>query len=652
MKHIKKFAIFLPFFVFCGLATASFALAAGVPTVTTSQPANITQNSATLRGSVFPNDNITTVWVEYGTSSLLAARIDLYQVTPQNTSYEVVASLTGLQANTTYYYRVVGQNSYGTSQGSIVNFSTNYGTTSNAPVVQTFSAYSITSNSGTLSGTVNPNGYSTTYWFEYGTSPSLGNMTTSQSLGSGTSGVSLNAPLSGLSTNATYYFRLVADNTYGRTQGSITSFITSGSGLSSLPTVQTNAATGVYQTGATLNGNVHSQGSNTTVWFEYGLSSGSLTNTSNSMTIGSGSDYVPATVTISNLLQNTTYYFRAVARNNSGTSTGQTLSFLSGGGGGGTLPPVYGQPPTAQTGFITLFSGGNISLNGRVDPRGESGTAWFEYGPTVNLGKSTPREFVPTRGFLGSFSSKITIPTEVQYYFRGVAQNRYGTAYGETLIFTLPKGTGGSGGANNTNDGNDGSSGGQTGATSTETGGSDAQSGSDGECLVLTPSLADPTLLPGSEFSYTITYKNSCSGEVKRAELKLSLPAGVTFLATNHPVLAQDGGTITYSLETIPGGFQSAIVARGLVKKELKEGESALFKVDLSFIDSRGRSQVLVVYLPATVGKISGFTGNVLDAFRYLLGSWWFWLVLIVVMLAFAFYWVFVRRSGDLADGA
>lgn len=645
---MKRTAVLAGFSTFASLLLfgalfMTTAFAAGVPIVTTSPATNITSNSGVLRGTVFPNDNVTTVWIEYGTSSLLGARIDLYSISPQNTSYDVTASLNGLQPNTYYYYRLMGQNSYGTSQGSIVSFSTNSGpSTGNAPIVQTFSAYNLTSNSGTLSGTVNPNGYLTTYWFEYGTSPSLGNLTTSQTIGSGTGNVTVSATLTGLATNGTYYFRVIADNAYGRSQGSIASFATTGSGQASLPTVQTNAATNIFQNTATMNARVHPQGSNTTVWFEYGLSSGSLSTITNSAYIGTMSDYAPTAVTVSNLLPNTSYYFRAVARNNSGTSYGQTLSFISsnsGSGGGGTL---YGQPPTVSTGFITLFSGGNIAFSGKVNPQNETATAWFEYGQTQNLGLATSREAVTARGFFGDFSSRATITTGAPYYFRAAAQNRYGTSYGETLTFTLPRSSGPStpppGSANPLPP-----------ATSTSSENEPGE-GSNGECLTVTPSLEDPTLLPGAEYVYTVTYKNNCAGGIQSANLKIVLPLGVGFGAANHPVLSQDGNTVSYDLGAIPGGFQSAIVTRGLVKSGLTASDTLLFKSDLSFVDAGGRTQTFSAYLPATVGQAAGFTGNILDAFRYLLGSWWFWLILIVIVVVFIFYWIFVRKTGEVIE--
>jgi len=94
------------------------------------------------------------------------------------------------------------------------------------PTVTTGSATSVTSSSATLNGTVNPNGSSTTYYFQYGTSTSYGSSTTSTSAGSGTSDVSVDASISGRSSNTTYHYRLVATNSAGTSYGDDQSFTT------------------------------------------------------------------------------------------------------------------------------------------------------------------------------------------------------------------------------------------------------------------------------------------------------------------------------------------------------------------------------------------------------------------------------------------
>ncbi len=92
------------------------------------------------------------------------------------------------------------------------------------PTVNTGSATSVTSSSATLNGTVNPNGASTTYYFEYGTS--YGSTTTETDAGSGTEEVSVSADLTGLSEGTTYHFRLVATNSAGTNYGDDTTFTT------------------------------------------------------------------------------------------------------------------------------------------------------------------------------------------------------------------------------------------------------------------------------------------------------------------------------------------------------------------------------------------------------------------------------------------
>ncbi|MBF0103166.1 MAG: trypsin-like serine protease [Desulfobacterales bacterium] len=96
-----------------------------------------------------------------------------------------------------------------------------------SPTVTTKSATSVTSTSAILNGTVNPNGLSTTYYFEYGTGTNYGSSTSSQNALSGTSAVSVTASLKNLSANSLYHFRLVAKNSAGTTNGTDQTFTTS-----------------------------------------------------------------------------------------------------------------------------------------------------------------------------------------------------------------------------------------------------------------------------------------------------------------------------------------------------------------------------------------------------------------------------------------
>lgn len=94
------------------------------------------------------------------------------------------------------------------------------------PSVTTGSATSISSDCATLNGTINPNGKSSTYYFEYGTTTGYGSSTSSTSAGSGSSAVSVSSPITGLSPNTTYHYRLAGTNSDGTSLGSDKTFTT------------------------------------------------------------------------------------------------------------------------------------------------------------------------------------------------------------------------------------------------------------------------------------------------------------------------------------------------------------------------------------------------------------------------------------------
>ncbi|MEV6925027.1 hypothetical protein AB0M46_11075 [Dactylosporangium sp. NPDC051485] len=100
------------------------------------------------------------------------------------------------------------------------------------PTVTTGSATSVAGTAATIAGTVSPNGLSTTYHFEYGTTTSYGTQTPSPdgSAGSGTTAAPVSANLSGLTASTTYHYRLVATNSAGATNGSDATFTTSTAG--------------------------------------------------------------------------------------------------------------------------------------------------------------------------------------------------------------------------------------------------------------------------------------------------------------------------------------------------------------------------------------------------------------------------------------
>ena len=141
---------------------------------------------ATLNGTVTPNGLATEAWFEYGTSSTLSTYTSTAHesVGAGAVSVSVDAALTGLTTGTTYYFRVVAENSQGIiPSNGILSF-----TPGAVPTVISLAATSVGATGATLNGNVTPNGLTTTAWFEYGTSSTLSTYTSTaeEPVGAGT----------------------------------------------------------------------------------------------------------------------------------------------------------------------------------------------------------------------------------------------------------------------------------------------------------------------------------------------------------------------------------------------------------------------------------------------------------------------------------
>jgi hypothetical protein len=106
------------------------------------------------------------------------------------------------------------------------------------PKATTEAASGFKATSATLSGTVNPEGSPTGYYFEYGTTTSYGSKApaSAESVGYGTSGVAVSQALGGLAEGTTYHYRVVATSEAGTTSGSDKTFTTE---VQSIPAIAT-----------------------------------------------------------------------------------------------------------------------------------------------------------------------------------------------------------------------------------------------------------------------------------------------------------------------------------------------------------------------------------------------------------------------------
>jgi uncharacterized repeat protein (TIGR01451 family) len=94
-----------------------------------------------------------------------------------------------------------------------------YAVSRRSPIAYTEAAGGITPTSIVLQGRVNPGGAETMYWFEYGTTAALGSRTDILSAGFSQSESTFVSRVHNLVPNTLYYYRVIAQNAYGRSTG-------------------------------------------------------------------------------------------------------------------------------------------------------------------------------------------------------------------------------------------------------------------------------------------------------------------------------------------------------------------------------------------------------------------------------------------------
>ena len=385
---------------------------ADAPVARTGPATSVGARSAIVSGAVDARGESTSWYVEYGTTTAYGARTEARSAGNGTSAVDVSQQLTRLETGATYHYRVVATNAGGTSRGADQAF-----TTSGAPEVVTGAAWAIGPTSANVGGNVDPNGRSTGWWIEYGTTTRYGSRTDTRSAGSGPSPIGVSVRLTGLAAGATYHFRVVAANDIGAVRGADRSFRTD-----SAPSVATGSVDAISVSTARVSGRVDPRGRGSVVWFEYGPTTalGARTPESDGGFARRASTH---TAQLAGLQPGTAYHYRIAARSDAGTTYGQTRSFRTSAG------------PLAVTGPARL-SGTSVVLSGTVDPVGRGTTFWFELGPSTSYGTRTlARSAGAGRGAVPVSETVTGLAPGTEYHARLVAQSSAGTTPGADVVF-------------------------------------------------------------------------------------------------------------------------------------------------------------------------------------------------------------------------
>lgn len=196
------------------------------------------------------------------------------------------------------------------------------------------------------------------------------------------------------------------------------------------PSVTTTAATSVGTVTASINGNLTSLGSAsslTALGFRWGTTTAYGTTAVVSTT---GVTTGPFTYALSGLTCGTTYHYQAFATNSAGTASGSDMVFT-------TLPCTTAiTVPTVITNAATAIGTTTATIHGTLVSNGGSPTltVGFNRGATtaMSLGSSLPGAFPP-----GPFYVALTgLTCNTTYYFQALSNNSVGYGYGSMLSFT------------------------------------------------------------------------------------------------------------------------------------------------------------------------------------------------------------------------
>jgi len=194
-----------------------------------------------------------------------------------------------------------------------------------------------------------------------------------------------------------------------------------------LPQVQTNTATNIQTSSATLNGYVSDLGGYTSVsvWFQWGIST-SYGNSTGSFNQNYTGDFSQQ---ITNLAPNQVFHYRVVAQNSSGIVYGQDVVFTTGQTGSSQI--------TVSAGFdIQVSSGQSYTLQGSAydNQGGYIYYSWSCTGGTLsNYATSQPTYTAPY------------ISVQTSYTCTLVASNLQGQSNSDSIMITVASGGSGSG---------------------------------------------------------------------------------------------------------------------------------------------------------------------------------------------------------------
>jgi hypothetical protein len=402
----------------------TFKTLPAVQSLAASDATNVGARGATLNGSYVGDGDHTTYYFKFGKTTSYGQQSEVLDAgSPSSGTIPLTFDLSGLELETTYHYKIVATNSLGTTESNDKSFTT-------LPAVGGLTikpATEIDQEDVTLNAEFTGNGEETSYYFEYGLTTNYGKTSAEppgDSAGSPTGPTPISAVITDFEGYSTYHYRVVATNSQGTTKSGDMTFE---SLPAPLPSINQTAASGVSPTEATLEAEINPNRWATVYSFEYGTDTLYGESTEISSSIGSDENPHPVSETVAGLKPGTTYHFRVVAINFTGTSYGPDQAFRT-----PDAPAVLlsSGTPTGQT---------SAHLSASVDPNAGDTDVRFEYGASGSYGASTSATPIGSSPGAHQVAADLAgLAAGTTYHFRVVASNQFGNTVGpDETVTTL-----------------------------------------------------------------------------------------------------------------------------------------------------------------------------------------------------------------------
>jgi hypothetical protein len=334
-------------------------------------------------------------------------------------------------------YLYMPSNSFGGGQ-DVVGI---YGPTLPVPSVEYHRVASQTATSGTVSATVGPNGGTdVTYCrVDYGTGEAYGSTvpcTPDPGAASFSAPTEITAPLAGLTSETTYHYRVVAESGGGKKYGADQTYTPHG-----VVGLTTEGASGVTESSATLNGSLLGTGTPLHYYFEWGPTTAYGNTSAAPPGAAGGSPSGPGRTQLqfdaTGLTPYSTYHYRIVATDGSGTSHGEDRMFT-------TLPGI----PDAAGVTVTAVHSDRSLMHAEINANGALTDFHFEYVDDASFqstGWAGARIVTPAEPIVGMGKHLRVVSAlapglqqGTSYHYRVVATNFAGSGTAEGTFRTFP----------------------------------------------------------------------------------------------------------------------------------------------------------------------------------------------------------------------